>query len=178
METVPGALWHGSWLHWRVSVSLHWGVVVLQTSKLHSSCQIRWQFVILLFNPFPSLPSPNPPPTVPNVFGVLENKNTDSRLHSHAHTYTHETEKKTKKQDASIAFHFCCICRSYTGTSAMTRAMNGPGRRSFMMTARGLNSSTPLLLQGFNSHRNQSLKRGHGAYLVERRESKQVNKSL
>lgn len=169
METVPGALWHGSWLHWRVSVSLHWGVVVLQTSKLHSSCQIRWQFVIYPFPPL-SKPTPNSPE---------RNWCPGKQKHTltHAHTYTHKTGKK-QKQDASIAFHFCCICRSYTGTSAMTRAMNGPGRRSFMMTARGLNSSTPLLLQGFNSHRNQSLKRGHGAYLVERRESKQVNKSL
>lgn len=157
METVPGALWHGSWLHWRVSVSLHWGVVVLQTSKLHSSCQIRWQFVIYPFPPL-SKPTPNSPE---RNWCPGKQKHTHSRLHSHAHTYTHKTGKKQKqKQDASIAFHFCCICRSYTGTSAMTRAMNGPGRRSFMMTARGLNSSTPLLLQGFNSHRNQSLKKG------------------
>lgn len=71
------------------------------TLNLHSSCQIRWQFVILLFDPFP-------PPTVP--------------------TYLVSWKKNTNKKG--------CICRSYTGNSAITQVMNGPGRCSFMMTAR------------------------------------------
>lgn len=60
------------------------------TLNLHSSCQIRWQFVILLFNPFP-------PPTVP--------------------TYLVSWKKNTNKKRLLHRLPLCCICRSNNYTS-------------------------------------------------------------
>lgn len=172
METVPGALWHGSWLHWRVSVSLHWGVVVLQTSKLHSSCQIRWQFVIYPFPPL-SKPTPNSPE---RNWCPGKQKHTLTLTLARTHIHSQNRKKKNKTPPSPSTF---AASADHTQEPQQWRGRwTGRADVASWWLRGGLNSSTPLLLQGFNSHRNQSLKRGHGAYLVERRESKQVNKSL
>lgn len=80
---------------------------------------------------------------------------------------------KIKKQNETLLhFHFAAPAGR---TQESPRAMNAPGRRSFMMTAR-----VPAALQGFNSHRYQvkSLTRERGTYWFDKGKQNKTKKKL
>lgn len=136
------------------SVSWHWGELVPKRLSYIPVVRKHGSLSSLIFFSFVSTPSL--PPTVLTYLVSW-------------------VKKKQKKQQPSITFRWCLQeTRRWTDQAEVA---SWPRGHRFPFPC-----SAPLLLQGFNSHRNQvkSLKknqREHGAYVLERGNQKTREKS-